>query len=91
MDVVVALELTRGLDALPGRRDLDEHALLGDPDRLVESNKLLRLLLRALLVEGQARVDLRRDAARDDGEDLLSELDELEKAERCVSHKSDCP
>ena len=77
VDAVVALELARGLDALPGGRDFDEDALLLDAERPVERDELLGLGLGALLVEGQTRVDLGRDAAGDDGEDLLAELDKL--------------
>ena len=77
MDAVVALELARGLDALPGRRDLDQHALLLYAERLVESNELLGLGLGALLVEGQTGIDFRRHTSGDDLEDLLAELDEL--------------
>ena len=77
MDAVVALELARSLDALPGRSNLDEDALLLDADGLVEGDQLLGLGLGRLLVEGQTGVDLSRDTAGDDLQDLLSELDEL--------------
>jgi hypothetical protein len=73
------LELARGLDTLPGARDLDQDALLLDTLRLVERDELLRLRLRLLLVEGQARVDLGRDAAGDDLEDLRAEVNELRR------------
>ena len=79
VDAVVALELAGGLDTLPGRGDLDEDALLLDPDRLVERNELLGLGLRRLLVVGEAGVDLGRDTAGDDLEDLLAEFDELHR------------
>lgn len=80
VDAVVALELARSLDTLPGRRDLDEDALLLDAERLVEGNELLRLRLGRLLVEGQTSVDLGGDTAGDDLQDLLAELDKLEVA-----------
>jgi hypothetical protein len=43
MDVILLLELTRGLDTLPGRGNLDEDALLGDSDLLVEGDQVLGL------------------------------------------------
>jgi hypothetical protein len=36
MNALVTLELARGLDAFPGRCDLDEHTFFLDSDRLVE-------------------------------------------------------
>ena len=77
MDAVVTLELARSLDTLPSRSDLDEDALLLDADGLVERDELLGLGLGALLVKGQAGVDLGGHTARDDRENLLAELDEL--------------
>ena len=96
------LEVTGGLDTLPGRGDLDQDALLGDADLLVESDELLGLWedkhvessgnccsggcsargcahlgLGRLLVERESGVNLGRDAAGNDVEDLLAELDEL--------------
>jgi len=47
VNVVISLEFTSGLDALPCRCDFDENALLLDTDRLVESNELLSLKSRA--------------------------------------------
>lgn len=44
MDLVVALEFTGSLNALPGRGDLDQDTVLGDPDGLVQSNQLLGLI-----------------------------------------------
>jgi hypothetical protein len=70
------LELGGGLDTLPGRGDLDEDTVLLDADRLVEVNELVRLLDGSGLVERVLGVDLGRDTARDDLEDLLAELDE---------------
>lgn len=78
VNAVVTLELARSLNALPGGGDLDQYTLALDADRLVEGDELFGLLLRALLVEGQAGVDLGRDTAGNDLEDLLAELDELE-------------
>ena len=77
VDAVVTLELARSLDTLPGGRDLDEDALLLDTNGLVEGNELLRLRLGRLLVVGETGVDLSRDTAGDDLQDLLAELDEL--------------
>ncbi len=58
VDAVIALELARGLNTLPSRRDLDKDALLLHANRLVESDELLGLLLGTLLVEGETSVDL---------------------------------
>ena len=77
VDAVVALELARSLDALPGRGDLDQDTLTLDTDRLVEGNEVLGLRLGCCLVEGQLGVDLSGDTAGDDRENLLAELDEL--------------
>ena len=77
MDAVVALKFAGSLDTLPGRRNLDEDALLLDADGVVQSDELLRLLLGRLLIVGQAGVDFRRDTARDNLQDLLAKLDEL--------------
>lgn len=77
MDAVVALKLARSLDAFPGRRNLDEDALLLDADGVVQRDELLRLLLGRLLIVGQTGVDLRRDTARDNLQDLLAKLDKL--------------
>ena len=75
---VITLELARSLDTLPGGRDLDQDALLLDPDRLVERDELLGLSLGAFLVEREAGINLGGDATGDDGEDLLSEFYELD-------------
>ncbi len=70
------LELGGGLDTLPSRGDLDEDTVLLDADRLVEVNELVGLLDGSGLVERVLGVDLGRDTAGDDLEDLLAELDE---------------
>ena len=75
---VITLELARSLDTLPGGRDLDQDALLLDPDRLVERDELLGLSLGAFLVEREAGINLGGDTTGDDGEDLLSEFYELD-------------
>ena len=77
VNVVLSLKLAGSLDTLPCGRNLDKNAVLGDADRLVESDELLGLRLGGLLVEGQAGIDLSGDTAGDDLEDLLAELDEL--------------
>ena len=46
MDVFVPLELARGLDPLPRARNLDEQALLLDPDGVVQRDKLAGLRAR---------------------------------------------
>jgi hypothetical protein len=40
VDLVVALEFTSGLDTLPGGSNLDENAILGDADGLVELDQV---------------------------------------------------
>ena len=79
VDAVIALELAGSLDTLPGGRNLDEDALLLDADGVVERDELLGLGLGRLLVVREARIDLGRDTAGDDLEDLLAEFDELHR------------
>jgi len=43
MDVLIPLQFTGGLDALPGRGDLDQNAVPGDTKGFVERNQLFRL------------------------------------------------
>ena len=43
VDLIVTLEFTSSLDTLPAGSDLDENALLGDPNRLVELDQVLGL------------------------------------------------
>src|SRR5271154_4249392 len=69
------LENFRGTDALPRRRDLDEHALPRGTGGLVLTNEVPRLLDRLLGVEREPRVDLRRYAAGNDRQDAQPELD----------------
>jgi hypothetical protein len=47
---VLRLQDVRGLDTLPGGGDLDQDALLGDADILVELMKSLISCLKTLLV-----------------------------------------
>lgn len=76
VDAVLGLQDVGGLDALPGGGDLDEDALLGDADLLVEVDDVQGLVDGGLGVEGEAGVDLGGDLAGDDLQDLLAELDE---------------
>jgi hypothetical protein len=69
----LALQFGRGLDALPGRGDLDQHAIATHALALVERHQAARARQRGGLVEGQARVDLGADATGDVFEDLESE------------------
>jgi hypothetical protein len=93
---VLRLEDVGGLDTLVGRGNLDQDAVLGDADLLVQllDNELAfgstiatwvvftylddveGLVDGALGVEGQLGVDLGRDLAGDDLQDLLAELDQ---------------
>ena len=76
VDVVLRLELTGGLDAFPGGGNLDEDTLALDTERLVEGDEVLGLLDGGLLVVRQTGVDLGRDTAGDDLENLDTESDE---------------
>lgn len=76
VDVVLRLELAGGLDTLPGGGDLDEDALALDTERLVEGDEVLSLLDGGFLVERETGVNLGRDTARDNLEDLATEGDE---------------
>jgi len=76
VNVVLGLELAGGLDTLPGGSDLDEDTLALDAEGLVEGDKVLGLLNGGLLVERETGVDLSRDTAGDDLEDLGTESNE---------------
>lgn len=65
-----------GADAFPGGGHLDEHAFALDAGCLVQLDQVAALGHRAFDVERQAGVDLGRDAARDDAQDLLAEGDQ---------------
>jgi len=73
---MVTLKLASSLDTIPSRSNLDEDTLLLDAQALVELNKVDRLRLGRLLVKREGCVDLGRDTAWDDVEDLLAELNE---------------
>ncbi len=51
VDAVITLKLPCCLDTFPCGGDLDEDTILGNANRLVESNELLGLRLCTLLVE----------------------------------------
>lgn len=76
MDALDSLEVLGSLDTLPGGGDLDEDALLGDTGILVETDDLLGLGDGGLLVEGETGIDLGRDTAGDDLQDLDTKVDE---------------
>lgn len=73
---MVPLEDLGSLDTLEGRGDLDEDTLLANALLLVELNEVKGLVDRGLGVEGEASIDLGRNLAGDDLENLLAELDE---------------
>src|SRR5690606_34385149 len=54
----LALQDARGLDALPGGGDLDQHAFAGNAALLIERNQVPRLFDRAGRVEAEPRVGL---------------------------------
>lgn len=76
VDALDSLEVLGSLDTLPGGGDLDEDALLGDAGILVETDDLLGLGDGGLLVEGETGIDLGRDTAGDDLQDLDTKVDE---------------
>ena len=77
MNAFVALELARGLNALPARCDLDKHTFFFDPNGLIKCDKFFSLDLSCLLVKRETSVDFGRDTAGNDGEDLFTKFDEL--------------
>jgi hypothetical protein len=77
VNAIVPLKLPSSLDTLPSGGNLDKDTILLDANRLVESNQLLGLGLGTLLVKGQAGINFSRDTTRDDGQDLLAELNKL--------------
>ena len=72
----VALEALGSADALPGARDLDEHAVARDAGGFVELDQPARLDLGRLGVEAEPRVHLRRDAPGDQLQDAAAEAHE---------------
>ena len=69
------LQLLGRADALPGRGDLDQDPLAVDSLGLVEVDQVMGLADGRLGVEGEPGIDLGRDPAGDDLEDLLAETD----------------
>ena len=78
VDSVIALELARGLNTLPGRCDLDKYALFLDSNRLVKSDYFFSLGLGCLLVKRETSVDFGGDTAGNDGKDLFTKFNELQ-------------
>lgn len=76
VDTLNSLEVLGSLDTLPSGGDLDENALLGDAGILVKTDDLLGLGDGGLLVEGETGIDLGRDTAGDDLQDLDTKVDE---------------
>lgn len=77
VNAFIALQFAGSLDTLPGGGNLDEDTLLVDTLGLVELDELLGLGLGGLLVKGQAGINLGRDAARYNFEDLCAKCDKL--------------
>ena len=75
MNALDSLEVLGSLDTLPGRGDLDEDALLGNTSILVETNDLLGLGNGGLLIERKTGINLSGNTARDDLENLNTEVD----------------
>jgi len=69
------LQNLRGLDAFPGRGDLDQDARLVDPDLLVQFDEAPGLFDGGVRIEREAGVDLRRDVPRDDFCNFRPEVD----------------
>jgi hypothetical protein len=53
VDAVLLLEHARSLDTLPGRGDLDENAVFGDAQRLVEFDEVDGLFRRIAVSKGR--------------------------------------
>jgi hypothetical protein len=70
----LGLQPGRGLQAFPGRRELDQNVLLIDAPFLVEGDERLRFGDHGLGVERKIRVDLGRHAARNDLRKFGSEV-----------------
>ena len=70
------LQHRRSLNALPGRCDLDQHALFADARGRVQPNQLARLGDGARGVEREACVDLGGDPAWHDVEDFETKADQ---------------
>ena len=85
------LELLGGADAFPGAGDLDQDPLAVDAGLLVQADQPAGLGDGRLGVEAEAGVDLGRDAARDDLEDLAAEVDEQLVHERLGPGRSSPP
>lgn len=77
MDAIVPLELTCGLDTLPGGSYLNEDALLFDADAIIECDELLGFGLGSFFVKGKRGINFRGNTAGDDLEDGLAKLDQL--------------
>lgn len=75
VDAVLGLKLTGSLDTLPGRGNLDENSVLLNTLGLVKINDLKGLLDGGILVKGDASINLGRDTARDNLQDLRAKLD----------------
>jgi len=76
MDLLITLKFTGSLDTLPGRCDLNENAFLGDANGLVKFDQVSGLNLGGFFIEREPSIDLRGNAARNDGQNFLSELNE---------------
>ncbi len=88
VDALVLERLGR-LDAFPGRRHLDEHAITVDAGPLVKRDQMVRACDRGAGVEAGAGVHLRRDPPGNDLEDLEPEahdhlVDELRQRQAAV-------
>jgi len=78
VDAVIALELARRLNTLPGRCDFDKHTFFFDSNGIVKRNKFPGLGLGCLLVKGETGVDFGGDTAGNDGENLFTKFDKLQ-------------
>ncbi|RUS24477.1 hypothetical protein BC938DRAFT_473523 [Jimgerdemannia flammicorona] len=74
VNVVLGLKNVRSLDTLPGRGDLDQDAVLVNAGLLVELDDTECLGNGALGIEGEAGINLGRDATGNDLEDLNTEV-----------------
>ena len=75
MNAMVSLQDLGSLDPLPGGGELDQDAVLGDAELLVEGDQLQGLGYLALHVEAESGVHLSGDSALHNLQDLGAEAD----------------
>ena len=85
MNPVIPFQFPGSLDTLPSGRNLDQNTFFRDSDRFVQSNELFNFRLGSCLIEGEAGVDFCQNSPRNDGQNLFSEFDELNRPKRTTT------